>query len=372
MANSIEAVYMVEASPELRSTQKDLLCGPGSPSTESKAGYHSTGKYNGTPIVWTQTIKSVPTGKHSQLMSFPSLPLIHPLDAKKTPFIVAHEFFDALPIHTFQSAPVPPKPAKGSQEAPSKQPTTTSQEQDSPPKMEWREMMVSPVIQGVEDASKSPNPGFAQTEPPAEFQLVLSSSTTRHSRYVPESSPRYRKLKQTPGSVIEVCPDAALYAADFSARIGGTAKEPKATPSGAALILDYGTSDTIPVNSLRGIRQHKIVNPFASAGLVDLSADVDFTAIAEAATLASDGVEVHGPIAQADFLELMGIRERAEVLVKGAGADKKAAEAVEKAYKRLVDRGPSGMGKVYKALAILPENDGQRRPVGFGGDVTDA
>ncbi len=65
MANSIEAVYMVEASPELRSTQKDLLCGPGSPSTESKAGYHSTGKYNGTPIVWTQTIKSVPTGKFS-------------------------------------------------------------------------------------------------------------------------------------------------------------------------------------------------------------------------------------------------------------------------------------------------------------------
>ena len=63
MANSIEAVYMVEASPELRNAQKDLLCGPGSPSTESKAGYHSTGKYNGTPIVWTQTIKSVPTGK---------------------------------------------------------------------------------------------------------------------------------------------------------------------------------------------------------------------------------------------------------------------------------------------------------------------
>jgi NADH dehydrogenase [ubiquinone] 1 alpha subcomplex assembly factor 7 len=27
------------------------------------------------------------------------------------------------------------------------------------------------------------------------------------------------------------------------------------------------------------------------------------------------------------------------------------------------------MGKVYKALAILPENEGRRKPVGFGGDV---
>lgn len=106
--------------------------------------------------------------------------------------------------------------------------------------------------------------------------------------------------------------------------------------------------------------------------MTDLSADVDFAAIAEAALTASEGVEVHGPVEQGAFLEAMGIRERAEVLVKGmqereAGNDK--ATDVEKAWKRLVSRGPDGMGKTYKALAILPENDGQRRPVGFGGDV---
>ncbi|RFU73092.1 hypothetical protein TARUN_9160, partial [Trichoderma arundinaceum] len=185
-------------------------------------------------------------------------------------------------------------------------------------------------------------------------------------------SARYRKLKQTPGSVIEVCPDASLYAAAFAARIGGSDKHPKASPSGAALILDYGTADTVPVNSLRGIRQHRLVSPFAAPGLVDLSADVDFHAIAEAATLASPGIEVHGPISQADFLELMGIRERAEALSKVPGVTPSAASDIEKAWKRLVDRGPSGMGKVYKALAILPENDGRRRPVGFGGDVTEA
>jgi SAM-dependent MidA family methyltransferase len=106
-----------------------------------------------------------------------------------------------------------------------------------------------------------------------------------------------------------------------------------------------------------------------------LSADVDFAALAEAATRASEGVEVHGPVAQADFLEVMGITERVEMLKRAImtdaeGGDKeKKVEDVRRASARLVDRGPGGMGKVYKALAILPENEGRRRPVGFGGDV---
>lgn len=62
MASSIEAVFMVEASRELRKTQKNLLCGPDSPSTESKSGYHSSSKYDGGPIVWTETVKSIPIG----------------------------------------------------------------------------------------------------------------------------------------------------------------------------------------------------------------------------------------------------------------------------------------------------------------------
>ncbi|GAB0137417.1 hypothetical protein EsDP_00005682 [Epichloe bromicola] len=359
MADSIEHVFMVEASPQLRDAQKKLLCGPDAQFTQCDFGVQSNGRHIGKPVVWAESLKSIP------------------IEAEKVPFIVAHEFFDTLPIHTFQSAPAavtPPRPSSTTSPGGSDKSTETdsAQAHPSPPpssSYEWREMMVSPTSPAAMASAQAKSKAAGREELAEEFQLILSSKPTRHSRHLPESSPRYQRLKHTPGSVVEICPDASLYAADFATRIGGTSSVRKSRPSGAALILDYGTSDTVPINSLRGVRHHRLVSPFSAPGLVDLSADVDFTAIAEAATLASDGVEVHGPVPQADFLELMGIRERAEILCKASGAKKDTADGAEKSWKRLVDRGPSGMGKVYKALAILPENDGRRRPVGFGGDV---
>ncbi|KAF9875642.1 hypothetical protein CkaCkLH20_07023 [Colletotrichum karsti] len=348
MASSIDAIYMVEASPQLRETQKNLLCGPDAPMTESKVGYHSVCKYTSLPIVWTETIKSIPR------------------DPEKMPFIVAHEFFDALPIHAFQTVTVQPPP---------NEPTTgkgvsPEARELEKPKVEWREMLVSPTPPDATHATMN-IPKSEQGDPIPDFQMTLSSGPTRHSKLLPGSSSRYSRLKSIPNAVAEICPDASLYSADFASRIGGSKQFPKSRPSGAALILDYGTSATVPVNSLRGIRRHRRVSPFSEPGLVDLSADVDFTSIAETATRSSEGIEVHGPVDQGAFLSQMGIKERAEVLMKQAKARSASdkAQDIEKAWKRLVDRGPGGMGKVYKAMAILPENEGRRRPVGFGGDV---
>ncbi|KAI1772409.1 DUF185-domain-containing protein [Hypoxylon cercidicola] len=362
MASSIDTVYMVEASKELRTAQKNLLCGEDAVMTESKVGWHSTSKYYNLPIVWTDSIKAIPQ------------------DPAKTPFIVAHEFFDALPIHAFQVVEV-----AQTQQTPTTNSTSSSsssQSSDSPapsttPTRQWREMVVSPTPKGTTHADLK-TPKSEQHAPVPEFQLTLSPSITRHAQYLPEASPRYRALKATPGALIEVCPDASLYASDFASRIGGSTltshHNPKPRPSGAALILDYGPADTIPTNSLRGIRRHARVSPFAEPGRVDLSADVDFGAVVEAATRASAGVECHGPVDQAFFLEAMGIRQRAEMLAKSlagsaAGGEEDKKRELERSWKRLVDRGPGGMGKVYKVLAILPENGGRRRPVGFGGDV---
>jgi len=151
----------------------------------------------------------------------------------------------------------------------------------------------------------------------------------------------------------------------------------KREPSGAALILDYGPLDTIPTNTLRGIQAHKQVSPFTSPGHVDLSADVDFTALADAAIEASEGVEVHGPVEQGFWLESVGIKERLQMLCKGIDketgttADEKEdkKKQVKKAVERLIERGGGGMGRIYKAMAIIPEASGKRKPVGFGGSV---
>lgn len=239
-------------------------------------------------------------------------------------------------------------------------------------------MVVSPSPPDATHLSLSTPKSQQSSNPPPEFQLTLSKASTPHSLYLPEISPRYRALKSTPDSLIEISPESHAYAQEFARRIGGSSTHPKTSPSGAAIILDYGPLDTIPTNSLRGIKAHKRVSPLSEPGLVDLSADVDFVALAEAALGASEGVEVYGPVEQGAFLRAMGIEERAEALVKGIkkegwkegeqGAEE-LAKRVEGAWKRLVDRGGGGMGKVYKAMAIVPESGGRRRPVGFGGEV---
>lgn len=243
---------------------------------------------------------------------------------------------------------------------------------------QWRELMVTLNPKAVDENIPD--------EP--EFNLTMAKASNPNSLVIPEISPRYRALKEKPGSTIEISTEARIYAADFARRIGGepiqkpTARgkpgqqppspppttTPKKTPSGAALIMDYGPLTAIPSNSLRGIQQHKNVPPLSSPGQVDVSADVDFTSLAESAIEASEGVEVHGPMEQGDFLRAMGIAERMQQLLRGV-KDEEKRKTLTSAWERLVDKDADGMGKLYKVLTIIPENSGRRRPVGFGGSI---
>ncbi|EEP77323.1 conserved hypothetical protein [Uncinocarpus reesii 1704] len=334
-ASSIEAIYLVEASPTLRAIQKQMLCGD-APMEEIEAGYKSTSKHLGVPVIWAEHIRSLPQGDTD------------------VPFIIAHEFFDALPIHAFQSVASPPSDTIVTPTGPTKlrQPLASSPTQ-------WRELVVS-----VNPAAE------AHAENRLEFRLSLAKSTTPAAMVMPEMSERYKALKSTRGSTIEISPESHAYVQEFARRIGGKAdgRSPGRKPAGAALILDYGPSHSIPVNSLRGIKDHQLVSPFTSPGQVDLSADVDFVGLAEAAIKASPGVEVHGPTEQGSFLQSLGIMERAAQLMKRA-EDESKRKSIETGWKRLVERGGGGMGKIYKAMAIVPEAGGTRRPVGFGGQV---
>jgi NADH dehydrogenase [ubiquinone] 1 alpha subcomplex assembly factor 7 len=357
LAAAIDTVYLVEAGPHLREKQKELLCGSDAKLERFGMGWRAKTKYgSGQNIVWVEDLKFIPK------------------DDATSPFIIAHEFFDALPIHAFQSVE---SKSRG---------LTVSSSQGAPPRRqnEWRELLVAPTspYPDLTSTTSSSTPTSSGPDKP-EFTLTVSKEPTPFSQYLPKTSPRYQSILSTTGSTIEISPESLTLAADIATRIGGSSNTSTLSPtqspspslkqpSGAALILDYGPSSTIPTNSLRGIRSHAIVSPFSSPGLVDISVDVDFSALAEAALNASPGVAVHSPIEQALFLHAMGIKERSEALIQEAErrGGVEAAKRIEGAWKRLVDRSPQGMGRLYKVMAVLPHVPGKvRRPVGFGGDV---
>ena len=114
-----------------------------------------------------------------------------------------------------------------------------------------------------------------------------------------------------------------------------------------------------------------MVSPFSQPGETDISADVDFYALAERALVASEGVEVHGPVEQGQFLLAMGMQERLKAVLKGLeGEGEETRKTVVSGFERLTERSGGAMGKVYKALAIVPERGG-KRPIGFGGQVVE-
>jgi SAM-dependent MidA family methyltransferase len=117
---------------------------------------------------------------------------------------------------------------------------------------------------------------------------------------------------------------------------------------GAALVIDYGHAKSEPGDTLQAVSKHNYADPLMSPGLVDLTAHVDFQALAEAAE--SMGAVAHGPIEQGEFLRRLGIESRAVALKKTAPPNK--VEEVERSLQRLTGDIGRGMGRLFKALAF--------------------
>lgn len=140
------------------------------------------------------------------------------------------------------------------------------------------------------------------------------------------------------GTVIETCPALPGIVADIAARI--------ATHGGAALFADYGgwagTGDT-----LQAMKGHAFVDPLAEPGLADLTAHVDFAAVAAAAGAA----QVSAMVPQGVFLERLGITARAQALARRLSGDALAAHVA--AHRRLTH--PDQMGHLFKTIGIAPK-----------------
>lgn len=118
---------------------------------------------------------------------------------------------------------------------------------------------------------------------------------------------------------------------------------------GAALVIDYGHTKSAAGDTLQAVRGHRFADPLAEPGLADLTAHVDFAALARAAERA--GARVHGPVTQGGFLHRLGIVERAERLK--ANATRPQAVGIGAALDRLVAQ--DAMGDLFKVLAITDQ-----------------
>nr|WP_255720156.1 SAM-dependent methyltransferase [Acuticoccus kalidii] len=143
------------------------------------------------------------------------------------------------------------------------------------------------------------------------------------------------------GGVREIRPAA-------SAAIGEIASTIARHRAGTALVIDYGYATDGFGETLQAVRDHRPCDVLDRPGEADLSAHVDFRALAQAAKAA--GASVHGPIGQGDFLLGLGLLERAGSL--GAGASREVQARLHGEVSRLAGDGPNEMGELFKALAI--------------------
>lgn len=244
-------VHLVEASPALRARQAATLAG------------HAPH--------W-----------HERLEDLPDLPL----------FLVANEFFDALPIRQFE------RRGDG-----------------------WAERMVT--VRGDRLA-----PALGPVSP---FPALA------------------RRLADTrDGDVVETCPALAAIAGEIGARI--------ARNGGAALVVDYGDWRS-QGDTFQALKAHAPADPFAAPGEADLTAHVDFEALALA--FAAAGAAASAMIPQGVFLERLGIAARTEVLARALSGPELRSHLA--AHRRLTH--PDEMGQLFKVLAAYPH--GEATPPGL-------
>jgi SAM-dependent MidA family methyltransferase len=154
------------------------------------------------------------------------------------------------------------------------------------------------------------------------------------------------------GDIIETCPAAHRLVYELAGRL--------VRQGGLALFIDYGHAVTSIGETLQAVRGHRMVDPLVEPGECDLTAHVDFAAMARTARAA--GAAVYGPVDQGDFLREIGIDTRTQAL---AQRTPERAEEFEQARRRLVGKDVGEMGGLFKAMVIA--NRSLPAPPGFEG-----
>ncbi|MBS7791398.1 SAM-dependent methyltransferase [Roseococcus sp. SDR] len=139
------------------------------------------------------------------------------------------------------------------------------------------------------------------------------------------------------GSIREIGQAAREIAAQLGARL--------AAQGGALLALDYGPAESGLGETLQALRDNAACDPLSEPGTADITAHVDFAALAAAGRAA--GAAAHGPLPMGVFLQRLGLMARSAML---AQSEPRQAGSILAAAQRLV--APEGMGRLFKALVL--------------------
>ena len=141
------------------------------------------------------------------------------------------------------------------------------------------------------------------------------------------------------GAVAEIAPARSALMQQLAGRL--------AEAGGTALVIDYGYAEPALGDTLQAVRKHRRDGPLANPGLADLTAHVDFAALAAVARAHGLGAAL---LTQGQFLSRLGLKQRAERLA--AAGDRGLAERLRGEVERLAGAGE--MGELFKVLAIGP------------------
>ncbi|PIE07552.1 MAG: methyltransferase [Rhodobacterales bacterium] len=264
---------LAELGPGRGTLMADLLR-----ATRAVPGFHAAARLH--------LVETSPVLRAAQSRALADLPLTHHDRAESLPdaplFLIANEFFDALPIRQFQRR-------NGT----------------------WHECMV-----GLDGGA---------------LAFGLSGPVDP-----PELAGREAAGGDAEGDIVEICPAAPAIMAGLETRI--------AAHGGAALIVDYGGWRSLG-DTLQALENHAFADPLAHPGQADLTAHVDFEALARAAPrLTASRLTPQGV-----FLERLGITPRARALAEQLSGE--ALEAHIAAHRRLTH--PEEMGHLFKVLGLV-------------------
>lgn len=319
-------ICLVEVSDTLKAKQKE---------TFEKNGLLDEGQL--TSISWYDTIDEVA------------------VDENVPEYILAHEFFDALPIYKVKKVFLNSEP---------------------------NDTLTPPNIHLVGKKKSELREILIDIDPKTEndFRMVVAANKTAVSSMVETiCSNDETSLLGKGFEEFEVNFQAGAIFSQLCDRVVKT--------GGCGLVMDYGfTREFTPaenvnansnattqnsqsnqsnhsnqpnpniIDTFRGYKNHKMHDPLKDSGNVDLTADVDFDFLAKSVLYVDhlyENVRFAGPLTQRVFLKNMGIDARLKSLLN-ENKDSQAREKILRGYEYMTDN--EKMGKRFKVMAIMQKD----------------